>query len=95
MFGVVIVGFALIEVTVKEIKALFVGMSGRTEMTQSPFADSSRFIAGFLEQGGYGNGSFGQDVHVVASDGGVGGVLADQVNEGAKAGKRCDRHSGR
>ena len=81
MFGVVIMGFALIEVAVKEIKALFVGMSGRTEMTQSPLPDSSGFVTGLLEQGGYGDRAFGQDVSVIACNGGVSGVLAGEKNQ--------------
>lgn len=50
-------------------------------MPQGPFPDTPGFVTGLLEERGHGDGALGEDMHVVARDGRVGGVLAGKKNQ--------------
>ena len=49
VFGIVVMGLALIQITIKKVESLLVWMPGRSKMTQSPLSHSSCFVTRFLE----------------------------------------------
>ena len=71
----------LIEVAVEEIKTLVVRVTAAAYVTEGPLADASRNVTSVLQQRSDSSGTFGQNMHIVAGDRGMSGVLAGKKDQ--------------